>query len=99
MNIKDKLKDFFIKLNITHTEIGAAYGVSQQTITNYMNGKREIPLVFIVWLKKTYPYIDLNSLLSDSHKTIVSEPHKGYGNENLKTEALKEIGEIMDKYF
>lgn len=99
MSIRDKIKEFFLQLDKTHTEIGFLYGVSQQTITNYLNGKREIPLTFILWLKQTYPEIDLNSLFSEEYKSIVSESKVKYARKNSKEEALKEIGEIMDKYF
>ncbi len=99
MSIKNKLKLFLSKNHLTYTEVAFMYGVSQQTITNYMNGKREIPLAFIIWLKKTYPDINLNSLFSDDYELMVSEPRENYGNEKSKAEALKEIGEIMDKYF
>ena len=99
MNIKSKLKSFFSENNLTYTEVAFLYGVSQQSITNYLNGKREIPLTFIIWLKKTYPDINLNSLFSDEYELMVSEPKEKYGSVQSKVAALKEIGEIMDKYF
>lgn len=96
----EKFKEFFETQEWSHTEIGASYGASQQTITNYLNGKRKIPLDFILWMKEKFPNLDLNSIFDGQVIKMVSEERMTYANEAKKDREtiLAEIGGILDKY-
>ncbi|KNB61009.1 helix-turn-helix domain-containing protein [Chryseobacterium sp. Hurlbut01] len=98
MKISEKIKSFFEEKGLSHTQIGAKYGVSQQTITNYFNEKRAIPLDFLVWMKEEFPEIDINSIISKKENYIVSESRAMYKRKETREEILNDIGKILDKY-
>ena len=97
MEINEKIKIFFKEKGLDHTQIGAQYGVSQQTITNYLNKKREIPLSFIVWMKEEYPDIDVNSIFcqNDDYITLISAAMTN--RKETKKAVLDKIGKILDE--
>lgn len=99
MIISDKIKRFFEEKNWSHTQIGYKYGASQQTITNYLNQKRAIPLDFIVWMKEEFPEIDINSIVSKQENHIVAETRASYERKESKEQVLQKIGKILDDYF
>lgn len=98
MKISEKIKEFFDEKGWSHTEIGAKYGVSQQTITNYLNEKRAIPLDFLVWMKEVFPEVDINSIISKKENHIVSESKAMNKRKESREEILKEFGKILDNY-
>lgn len=98
MKISEKIKAFFEEKGWSHTEIGAKFGVSQQTITNYLNEKRAIPLDFLVWMKEEFPEIDTNSIISKNEKYIVAESQAMYNRKENREEILNEIGRVLDKF-
>lgn len=97
MKINEKIKLFFTNKNMSNTEIGLLYGVTSATIGHYLNGKREIPSDFIVWLKITYPNIDLNILFNDDDITEISVVQLE-DNTAKKREILLDIEGILNKY-
>ncbi|MCX8533058.1 hypothetical protein [Chryseobacterium luquanense] len=82
---------------MSNIEIGQLYGCTSATVGNYLNGNREIPSDFIVWLKITYPDIDLNILFKDDEITEISVV-KLVDNTANKREMLKDIEGILNKY-
>ncbi len=97
MKINEKIKVFFNKTGQSNIEIGELYGSTSATIGNYLNGKREIPVDFIVWLKKYCPEIDLNILFSDDEVTEICIA-KINDSPEKKKEILKEIESVLKKY-
>lgn len=98
MKISEKIKAFFEEKGWSHTEIGAKYGVSQQTITNYLNEKRAFPLDFLVWMKEEFPEVDINSIISKKENHIVSESRAMYKRKETREEILNQFGKILDNY-
>ncbi|MBO6184237.1 MAG: hypothetical protein J6O88_06010 [Chryseobacterium sp.] len=97
MKINEKIKMFFIDKQKSNKEIGDLYGTSPQTVGNYLNGNRDIPTDFIVWLKKMYPEIDLNKLFTkDDITEIIVVDLKN--NAERKREILREVDQILKKY-
>ncbi|KFF26896.1 helix-turn-helix domain-containing protein [Chryseobacterium vrystaatense] len=94
MEISEKIKLFFETNRLSNSEIGEEYGATKQSIGNYINGRREIPIDFLVWLKKKFPEIDYNKLFSEdnSNEIIFNE------NNPSKELILKEIDSILSKY-
>lgn len=97
MKINEKIKLFFNNKRMSNTEIGQLYGCTSATVGNYLNGNREIPSDFIVWLKITYPDIDLNILFKDDEITEISVI-KLEDNTAKKREILLDIEGILNKY-
>ncbi len=97
MKINEKIKLFFTNKKMSNTEIGQLYGCTSATVGNYLNGNREIPSDFIVWLKITYPDIDLNILFKDDEITEISVV-KLEDNIAKKREMLLDIEGILNKY-
>ena len=95
MTISEKIKMFFITKKVTHDEIAKLYGSTAQTVGNYVNGRREMPLEFLTWLKKNYPEIDFNKLFTENNShQITNEPK----NMEMKEEMKREIDKILDRY-
>ena len=94
MEISEKIKLFFETNRFSNSEIGEEYGATKQTIGNYTSGRREIPIDFLVWLKKKFPEIDYNKLFSedDSKEIIFSE---GSASKDI---ILKEIEQVLTKH-
>ncbi len=95
MTINEKIKFFFIGKKITYEEIGNLYGASGQTIGNYVNGRREIPTEFYVWLKEHFPEIDFNKLftVSDSINITMDSEKK-----LSKQQILNEIEKVLSQF-
>jgi len=97
MRINEKIKIFFHQEGKSNTEISGLYGATSATIGNYLNGRREIPVDFVVWLKKTYPDIDLNILFKDDEITNIKVVDLEK-TEELKREIAREIEVVLSKY-
>ena len=98
MKINEKIKFFFTAKGLTNTEIGDLYGSTSATIGNYFNGKRDIPIDFILWLKNEYPEMDLNILFKDDENTEICVV-KVSDTADIKNEILKEMETVLKKYF
>lgn len=97
MKVNEKIKLFFEKEKISNIKIGELYGCTSATVGNYLNGNRDIPSDFIIWLKKNYPQIDLNILFKEDNITEISVVVLK-DNTEKKREILKEMDQILKKY-
>ena len=85
MEIRKKISLFMENEKIEVSQIAQKSGKAQPTISNYINGKREIPLSFLIWLIGEYKIIDPRKLFDNSEDIryavdkIVAEDRKEYG--------------------
>lgn len=98
MNINEKLKYFFLQKKMSQGQIAEDFGgVTSQSIGLYLNGKRDIPTDFIIWLKKKFPDIDLNKLfINDENSNIYFEKEEKI--ENKKEKILAEFTNLLNKH-
>ena len=66
MEIRKKISLFMENEKIEVSQIAQKSGKAQPTISNYINGKREIPLSFLIWLIGEYKIIDPRKLFDNS---------------------------------
>ena len=85
MEIRKKISLFMENEKIEVSQIAQKSGKAQPTISNYINGKREIPLSFLIWLIGEYKIIDPRKLFDNSEDIryavdkIVAEDREEYG--------------------
>ena len=103
MEIRKKISLFMENEKIEVSQIAQKSGKAQPTISNYINGKREIPLSFLIWLIGEYKIIDPRKLFDNSEDIryavdkIVAEDREEYGK---KIEILiKKISDIIDELY
>jgi transcriptional regulator with XRE-family HTH domain len=94
MTVSEKIKFFFLGKKITFEEIGNLFGTSGQTIGNYVNGRREIPTDFFLWLKANYPEIDFNKLFSGSDSGNITIDGKPINTQQI----LLDIEKILNNH-
>lgn len=96
MKINEKISQFLEDKKISLSEIGRRYGTTHQTISNYLNGNRALPLDFLVWLLSEFPDMDANKLLREDNTYFVADNRGEYGKKLTKKEALDIISRVMD---
>lgn len=103
MEIREKISLFMKNENIEVSQLAKKCGKSQPTISNYLNGKREIPLSFLIWMLTEYKIIDPRKLFSKSEDIryeidyMVAESREEYGNKKQKL--INEISKILDEFY
>lgn len=95
MTVSEKIKTFFLRKKITYEEISNLYGTSAQTVGNYVNGRREIPTEFYLWLKANYPEIDFNKLFSGADNSNITVES---GSQINKQQILTDIEKILSNH-
>lgn len=103
MEIREKISLFMKNEDIEVSQIARNCGKSQPTISNYINGKREIPLSFILWFLNEYKNVDPRKLFNEEYTDIrhsvnnmVAEDHAEYGNK--KQMMINKITKIIDEF-
>ena len=102
MEIRKKISLFMENEKIEVSQIAQKSGKAQPTISNYINGKREIPLSFLIWLIGEYKIIDPRKLFDNSEDIryavdkIVAEDREEYGKK--KEILIKKISDILDEF-
>ena len=103
MEIRKKISLFMENEKIEVSQIAQKSGKAQPTISNYINGKREIPLSFLIWLIGEYKIIDPRKLFDNSEDIryavdkIVGEDREEYGKK--KEILIKKISDIIDELY
>ena len=104
MEIREKIFYFLQNENIKREDFAKKAKISVSTLSNYINGKREIPISFLMWLLKEYKIIDVRKLfdinetdIRHSVNQIVAEDRAEYG---IKKDLLiKEVSKLLDEFF
>ena len=103
MEIRKKISLFMENEKIEVSQIAQKSGKAQPTISNYINGKREIPISFLIWLLDEYKIIDPRKLFDNSEDIryavdkIVAEDREEYGRQ--KEILIKKISDIIDELY
>ena len=103
MEIRKKISLFMENEKIEVSQIAQKSGKAQPTISNYINGKREIPLSFLIWLIGEYKIIDPRKLFDNSEDIryavdkSVAEDREEYGKK--KEILIKKISDIIDELY
>ena len=103
MEIRKKISLFMENEKIEVSQIAQKSGKAQPTISNYINGKREIPLSCLIWLIGEYKIIDPRKLFDNSEDIryavdkIVAEDREEYGKK--KEILIKKISDILDELY
>lgn len=103
MEIRKKISLFMENEKIEVSQIAQKCGKAQPTISNYINGKREIPISFLIWLLDEYKIIDPRKLFDNSEDIrypvdkIVAEDREEYGKK--KEILIKKISDIIDELY
>jgi transcriptional regulator with XRE-family HTH domain len=93
-NIQSRIKEFVDKRAKSINRFERDIGVTQRTIRNVIEGKNLPSVQTIYALKKHYPELDLNWLISEEESvSIVSEPQSAYTN-ITDQELLKKYNEL-----
>lgn len=102
MEIREKIL-FLLKTNkVSQKRMAEIQGMTPGNLSQILQGKQSISLNFILNLKKEFPKIDFNNLLSEetdfSEITSVAEEQSKYGEKDLSYKsAIMEIKKILEK--
>ena len=104
MEIREKILYFIKNENIKREEIARKAKISVPTLSNYLNGNREIPLSFLIWLLTEYKMIDPRKLFDFKENdirflgnNIVAEDREEFINK--KDDLLNKVSKILDEFF
>ena len=99
MEIFEKLRKHAENKGLSFSKIGEESGKSQQTISNYMSGKNQIPLDWLCWYLEKNPEISVASLFNTNSERIdfVGEQAPIYQKKFDKVRLLERIGKILDE--
>ena len=98
MEIHEKIKLFLKQKKVVSKNLAEEYGISQQIISNYLNGVNAMPLAFLVWIyEKFQDEINLNALFENDNTNIVAEPRTEYKPKLNKKRILEKMSKILDE--
>lgn len=98
MEIHEKIRLFLKQKKVVSKNLAAEYGISQQIISNYLNGVNAMPLAFLVWIYEKYQNeINLNALFENDNTSIVAEPRTEYKPKLNKKRILEKVSKILDE--
>lgn len=97
MDINTKLKQFFSEIGISQRQIADANDVEPSTVSQWLNGKRSIPLSLILWAIKEYKF-NFESLLNDAEPTLIKENQAEYfSKEKMIENIMKDVEKTLRK--
>lgn len=97
MKIYEKIKRHIESNKKSASSVGRDYGVSQQVISNYLNGNNAMPIDFLVWYVENNPEIDLYALFNKSQQNIVKDSKSEYITKAKKSQIIDKIVSILEE--
>lgn len=92
MTFQKRLRQTIEKTGVNRDEFADRTGVSRSQIFNYLKGVSEPSLSFFQRMKQSFPWVDVQWLMTGERSLTVAEPQTMYGRDEIK----KKIGQLLD---